>query len=189
MADTVDIEGQLAQLDANRLIKPISTAPLDGRWVLARDPSIKYPQSFHGPWVIASRSDQKSGWSDGDGNEVDPTDWAPLPDPQPEPTKWLPVEGIICIAEITGNGWTDGKGNPVAVSWRWQIFIERSDGSYDEYRECDFTDTLEEAKAKADRRWVDRYHLPVVVRPLDDKVVALRPKPKRLAPPDGPEAA
>lgn len=168
----------------------ISTAPLDGRWILACDPSIKYPQSFHGPWVIATRSDQKSGWADGEGNEVSPTRWSPLPDPQPEPTKWLPVEGKICIEEITGGGWTDGKGKPVTVSWRWIIYIERSDGSIDEYREQDLANTLDEAQATAARRWVDRFHLPVVVRPLGDKIITLTPKPKRLAPPPSdPEAA
>lgn len=169
-------------------VQPISTAPLDGRWVLACDPSIKYPQSFHGPWVIASRSDLESGWADGEGNPVSPTHWAPLPDPQPEPTEWLPAEGTIYIDEITGEGWTS-NGKPTTVSWRWMIYIERLDGTFDKYRETDFANTLEQAQSIADRKWVARHHLPVVVRPLENKVISLKARAKRLPPPSGPEAA
>jgi len=168
--------------------QPIEAAPLDGRWLLVRDPSRKYPVTQHGPWVIASRCDIGSGWCDDEGNEVEPTHWVPLPDPQPEPTKWLPAEGTICIEEITGDGWTS-NGKPVTVSWRWLIYIERPDGSFDEYRDQDLANTLEQAQAIVAQRWTDRYSLPVVVRPLESKVVSLPTRAKRLPPPSGPEAA
>lgn len=150
----------------NQTPRPIAEAPLDGRWILACDPSLKYPRSAHGPWAIATRCDQESGWADGDGNEVSPTLWLPLPDPQPESTKWLPAAGTICVVEITGEGWTS-NGKPVEVPWRWMIYIERPDGSFDEYRDQDLANTFEQALAKAQKYWVDQYHLPVEVRPLE----------------------
>lgn len=156
-------------------MQPIESAPLNGGWILGYEPALKATSWSSAPWVIVTRCDSGSGWSDIDGNGLNPTHWAPLPDPQPEPTKWLPAEGTIRVVEVGADGWTDGKGKPVAVSWRWMVDIERPDGSFDEYRDCDFRETLEQAQAAADR-WAKQYGLPVVTVPLDRKVIPFQPR-------------
>ncbi|HEX2594773.1 MAG TPA: hypothetical protein VHL34_24935 [Rhizomicrobium sp.] len=165
-------------------VQPISTAPLDGRWVLVCDPSIKYPQSFHGPWVIASRSDQDSGWEDGEGNGVSPTLWVPLPDPQPALTDWTPPEGNIIVEK---GQWTRvDTGEPIPGA-AFTISVERSDGSCDSYgwREPSYAPTFDDAMAKA-RRLQERIGLPIIDR--TSTILPFRPRPTS-SPPSGPEAA
>lgn len=140
--------------------QPIDTAVRSDGWILGYDPR-RAEQKFV-PWLALTWDD--AGWVDDEGCACEPTLWSPLPDPQPTPTGWRPPEGVIKVSEITGEGWTS-NGNPVAVPWRWIISIERSDGSYDAYRDCDFRVTREEAEAVG-AKWAEKYHLPVVVEQI-----------------------
>ncbi|KKW93942.1 hypothetical protein YP76_04695 [Sphingobium chungbukense] len=156
--------------------QPIETAPKDGGWILGQvqqEPSDIYRQ----PWAILTWSDGAEvhdfGWYDDDGNRHEPTRWVPLPDPQPFPTGWSPPCGTIRIEEITGEGWTC-NGKPIDVPYRWVVYIEKPDGSYDEYRESWHAATLAEAQARAER-WRAKFGLPIVTVPLDKKVIPFKP--------------
>ncbi|MDB5733195.1 MAG: hypothetical protein JWQ03_3090 [Variovorax sp.] len=154
--------------------QPIETAPLTGGWILGFVGDNEDSQAKRLQWMMLTRSDQKAGWCDDDGNEWSPTIWVPLPDPQPEDSGWRPAAGTIRIVEITGEGWTcDGK--PIEVPYRWTTYVERPDGSMDEYREWWPYATFEEAERRA-TKWQQAFSLPIVVEPLASKVVTLRPQ-------------
>lgn len=160
--------------------QPIETAPKDGGWILGR---IRHEvdDTYRQPWAILSWGDGADahdfGWYDDEGNRQEPTQWVPLPDPQPFPTGWTPPVGTIKIAEITGEGWTC-NGKPVEVPYRWLIYIEKPDGSCDEYREPWHEVTLSAAQRRAER-WSAKFGLPVIIVPLDNKVVSLLPAATR----------
>lgn len=147
--------------------QPIDTAPKDGGWVLGLVQPDGWTDRDWQPWAIVTWGD--SGWYDDDGNPRAPVSWVPLPDPQPKPTGWRPPEGTILVVEITGDGWTS-NGKPIEVSWRWQISVERLDGSHDEYRDYDFRNTRAQADATA-ARWAEKFGLPIKVIPLPSNVV------------------
>ncbi|MGJ8478009.1 hypothetical protein [Sphingobium yanoikuyae] len=149
--------------------QPIDTAPKDGGWILGRvrvDPKNSWQQ----PWVIMTWGD--CGWTDNEGDEHAPIEWVSLPDPQPSPTGWTPPSGTIRICEITGEGWTS-NGQPIKVPYRWEVYIEKPDGSYDEYRESWHDATLEGAQLYA-RKWQQRFGLPIMTVHLDKKILPFR---------------
>jgi len=150
--------------------QPIETAPKDGGWILGHVPKNALAPYNH-PWIILTWGD--SGWMDDDGNGHEPIEWVPLPDPQPALTGWTPPSGTIQIIEITGEGWTR-NGKPIEVPYRWQISIEKADGSYDEYRDIWHAVTSEEAEARA-LKWQAEIGLPIVRVPLDRRVIPFRP--------------
>jgi hypothetical protein len=152
----------------------ITPPPMDGRWILAYDPTLSEFVSSR-PWVLATRCDD--GFHDEGGSGVEVAGWVDLPEPWPKPTGWTPPSGTIRITEITGDGWTC-NGKPVSVSWRWIIDVQKPDGSRDEYRDCDMAVTLEEAEARA-VKWQAKIGLPIVKVPLDRKVVPIRPAATR----------
>lgn len=156
--------------------QPMDTAPKDGGWVLGRVRE-QADDTHWQPWTVVTWSDGAEahdlGWYDDDGNRQEPTQWVPLPDPQPRPTGWTPPVGTIRMEEITGEGWTC-NGQPCEVPWRWAVFIEKPDGSYDEYRETQHEVTFEQAAARA-KRWREKFGLPIVTVSLDQKVVAMLP--------------
>ncbi|PZQ54167.1 MAG: hypothetical protein DI555_13980 [Novosphingobium pentaromativorans] len=155
--------------------QPIETAPKDGGWVLGLVLPDGPTDTNWQPWVQVTWGDD--GWCDDDGCGVEPTAWAPLPDPQPKNTGWTPPTGTIRIVEITGDGWTC-NGKPIAVEWRWLISVEKPDGSYDRYRDTDFAVTHDEAVARA-TRLQNKIGLPIVTVPLEGKVVSLLPELSR----------
>ena len=61
------------------MTRPIDTAPAGDGWILAFDPNWTGTRVLG--WAIVTRTDE--GWADEDGYVVEPTMWAPLPDPQP----------------------------------------------------------------------------------------------------------
>ncbi|WP_103728903.1 hypothetical protein [Novosphingobium sp. HII-3] len=144
--------------------------PMDGRWILAYDPSLSEFRSSR-PWVLATRSDD--GFHDEEGNAVEVAGWEDLPEPRPKDTGWTPPSGTIHIREVTGEGWTS-NGKPVTVNWRWSISVEKPDGSHDQYRDTDFAVTHDEAMARA-MRLQAKIRLPIVTVPLSDRVAILRP--------------
>lgn len=151
--------------------QPIDTAPKDGGWILGHVP-VEPDKSWRQPWMILTWGD--SGWVDAnDYNEQQPVEWVPLPDPQPEPTGWSPVEGIIVLQEITGEGWTC-NGKPCEVPYRWEAYIEKPDGSIDEYRELWHYNTLQQAEGRA-TKWQSQFSLSIVVRTLSSNVVPFKP--------------
>lgn len=151
--------------------QPIDTAPKDGGWILGHIP-VDPDKSWRQPWMILTWGD--NGWMDaGDYNPQEPIEWVPLPDPQPEPTGWTPPSGTIRMQEITGEGWTM-SGQPVEVPWRWMVYIEKSDGSYDEYRDTFHEVTFEDAHERA-MKWREKFGLPIATVSLDKKVVSLLP--------------
>ncbi|MGY2732779.1 hypothetical protein [Sphingomonas sp. UYP23] len=153
--------------------QPIETAPIGDGWILGYDPDLGERQYV--PWLAMTWSD--SGWVDDNGETRAPTLWAPLPDPQPKATGWRPVEGTILILETTGDGWSS-NGKPCAPLWIWSVSIERSDGSYDDYREVDRRMTLSEAEVLA-LRWQAKYGLAIRTVPLGGEIVIFRPKATR----------
>ena len=148
----------------------ISTATPTGGWILGHIPG----RDKHGSssWVPLTMGD--SGWMDEDGNPCTATLWVPLPDPQPAPTGWLPPEGTIHVEQITGEGWTC-NGKPIEVPYRWMVYILRQDGSYDEYRDTYHCVTYPEAERRAGE-WQRKFDLPIEVKFLDPKVVAILPR-------------
>jgi hypothetical protein len=151
--------------------QPIDTAPKNGGWILGHVP-VDPAKPWRQPWMILTWGDE--GWVDAnDYNPQEPVSWVPLPDPQPEPTSWAPAEGTIVMQEITGKGWTC-NGKPCDVPWRWEAYIEKLDGSIDEYRELWHYATIDEAQARA-TKWQQRLSLPIVVRPLPSNVVPFKP--------------
>lgn len=158
--------------------QPMGTAPKNGGWVLGLVLSEgAKPGSGRQPWEHVTWGD--GGWHDDDGNSCEPVAWVPLPDPQPNNTGWMPPEGTIRVVELEAGGWTS-NGKPIEVSWRWMVEIERSDGSRDDYRDCDFRDTQEQAAAVA-ARWAAQFGLPIKVVPLPpvpSNVVQMRRAPQ-----------
>ncbi|MBZ9649411.1 hypothetical protein K9B33_17895 [Sphingobium sp. 3R8] len=150
--------------------QPIDTALKNGGWILGHVPK-NAPYPYNHPWVILTWGDE--GWAEDDGGQHEPIEWLPLPDPQPTPTGWAPASGIIKIAEITGKGWKI-NGQPAEVPWRWEVYIEKPDGSIDDYRELWHYATIDQAQARA-IKWRDKFGLPVVTVSLDQKVVAMLP--------------
>jgi hypothetical protein len=155
--------------------QPIETAPKNGGWVLGLVLLDGPTDTQWQPWVPVTWGDD--GWVDDDYNRQDPKGWVSLPDPQPRPTGWTPPAGTIVIAEITGEGWTC-NGEPMTVKWRWSIFVEKPDGSYDEYRETNFAITHDEAVIRAEKLQA-KIGLPIVTVPLAGKVVPLLPEVTR----------
>lgn len=156
--------------------QPIETAPKDGGWILGLVRQ-EISDTYRQPWAIVTWSDGAEvhdfGWYDDEGNRQEPVQWVPLPDPQPYPTGWTPPSGTIRMEEITGDGWTC-NGEPCVVPWRWVVFIEKADGSYDEYRDTHHEVTLVAAEARAER-WRQKFGLPVVKVSLDRKLIPLFP--------------
>ncbi len=154
--------------------QPIETAPREGGWVLGLVLPGGPTDTHWQPWIPITWGD--NGWVDDDYNRQSPTAWVPLPDPQPRPTGWTPPAGTIKVQEITGEGWTS-NGKPIAVPYRWQVYVELPDGSMDEYREWYPCATRQEADRHA-MKWVESLGLPVVVVPLPPQpsnVIAFRP--------------
>lgn len=153
--------------------QPIESAPKDGGWVLGLVLPDGPTEARWQTWEPVTWSDGpltgNAGWYDDDGCPCQPSAWVPFPDPQPRNTGWTPPTGVIQIAEITGDGWTS-NGKPITVSWRWIIQIEKPDGTFDDYRECDFAVTIDEAEARA-IKWQAKFGLPIVRVPLARKVV------------------
>ena len=153
--------------------QPIASAPIGDGWILGYDPDLGQKQYV--PWLAMTWSD--SGWVDDNGEARAPTLWAHLPDPQPKATGWRAVEGTIVISETSGDGWTS-NGKPCAPLWIWSVSIERTDGSYDDYRETDGRMTLADAEDLA-LRWRVKYGLPIKTVLLDGKIISFRPKATR----------
>lgn len=151
--------------------QPIDTAPKDGGWILGLVRT-EINDTYRQPWAIVSWGDgahcHDFGWYDDEGNRQEPTQWVPLPDPQPFPTGWTPPSGTIYVREITGEGWTS-NGQPIKVPYRWEVYIEKPDGSYDEYRESWHDATLERAHLHA-RRWQQKFGLPIMIVHLDKRI-------------------
>jgi hypothetical protein len=145
----------------------IETAPRDGRWVLGLVLPDGPTKPFDQPWEVVAWGDR--GWHDREYEPVNPARWTPLPDPQPAPTGWKPPEGTIIVEEITGEGWTC-NGSPIEVPWRWYVYIELTDGSYDDHREGIHYVTYIEAERRA-MKWQVDLGLPIKVTSLDPKVV------------------
>lgn len=148
--------------------RDMAAAPVTDGWILGYDPT---RAEYYSAWMAATRCD--SGWCDDHENEVNLTAWVPLPEPHPAPTGWSVPSGTIRVEEITGEGWTC-NGKPIDVPWRWAVYIEKPDGSYDEYRDTDHVATIEAAEARA-LKWRGKLGLPIVIVPLDRKVIPLRP--------------
>jgi hypothetical protein len=153
--------------------QPMNTAPKDGGWVLGLVLPDGPTDTHWQPWKPLTWSDgfwaNDAGWHDDDGNRHEPAAWVPIPDPQPKITGWRPAEGTIYLSELPSKGWTcDGK--PVEVPYRWQVYIERTDGTFDEYRDCAFLIDREAGDARA-ARWAEKFGLPVVVVLLPSNVV------------------
>lgn len=149
--------------------RAMDMAPKDGGWVMAYVP--KLAEQGYTPWLSLTWGDK--GWEDDGSNGHDPSVWFPIPDPQPNPTGWTPAEGEIVMQEITGEGWTCND-KPIAVPYRWEVYIEKLDGSVDEYRELWHYATPEQAEARA-AKWQSQFSLPIVVRPLPSNVVPFKP--------------
>jgi len=156
--------------------REMDRAPKNGGWILGLVRT-EIDDTYRQPWVILTWSDGAEvhdfGWYDDEGIRHEPTLWVPLPDPQPFPTGWEPPCGTIVVAEITGDGWTV-NGKPIEMPYRWMGYIEKTDGSYDEYRETWHAVTLAEAQARAER-WREKFGLPIVTVPLDKKVIPFQP--------------
>lgn len=152
--------------------QPIDTAPKGGAWLLGYVPA---RIEFDVPWMPIAWGDR--GWHDHEHNECDPTLWTPLPNPQPKPTGWRPVEGTILIRESSPDGWTC-NGKPCLAPWLWSVEIQRNDGSFDEYRDYRGCRTLEQAEVEA-LKWQARFGLPITRIPLDGKVIPFRPRVTR----------
>lgn len=156
--------------------QPIDTAPKDGGWILGLVRT-EINDTYRQPWAIVSWGDGADchdfGWYDDEGNRQEPTQWVPLPDPQPFPTGWTPPSGTIYVREITGEGWTC-NGKSIEVPYRWIVYIEKPDGDCDNYREPWHEATVDAAHAFA-ARWRDKFGLPIVTVPLDGKVIPFRP--------------
>lgn len=150
--------------------QPIATATPGPGWILGYVEQLA--ASGYVPWVPLTWSD--NGWRDDNDNRYSPALWVPLPDPQPAPTGWMPPEGVIRIEEITGEGWKIND-KPAEVPWRWSVYILRSDGEYDEYRELWHYVTYAEAEARASM-WAQKLGLPIEVTFLDPKVTPLFPR-------------
>ena len=144
-------------------------AAKDGGWVMGY--VAKLAEQGYMPWLALTWGD--GGWGDDGGNKHDPSVWFPIPDPQPKPTGWAPAEGEIIMQEITGEGWTCND-KPIEVPYRWEVYIEKPDGSIDEYREIWHYATAERAEARA-AKWQGQFNLPIIVRPLPSNVVPFKP--------------
>lgn len=118
---------------------PIDTAPAGDGWILGFVGDDDRPQAKRFPWMVLTRCD--GGWSDGEGYDWMPTLWAPLPDPQPEPTGWRPAEGEVLV-EV---GWLGETRKPI-----WLVSVVTPDGKYDDTREPIIADTSREAVERAD---------------------------------------
>lgn len=174
--EAAKLRAELNRRHAGPTPQPIDTAPKDGGWILGHVRQ-EIDDTYRHPWAILSWGDGAEvhdfGWYDDEGNRHEPTRWVPLPDPQPFPTGWSPPCGTIRIEEITGEGWTM-NGKPIDVPYRWVVYIEKPDGSYDDYRESSHAVTLGEAEVRASR-WREKFGLPIVTVPLDKKVIPFRP--------------
>lgn len=166
---SADPEHLLRSSIASPARQPMDMARKNGGWVLGYVP-FRAEKGFM-PWLAVTWGD--NGWVDDNGDQCDPTCWVPLPDPQPENTGWTPPAGTIRVQEITGEGWTM-NGKPVEVPYRWAVFIEKPDGTYDEYREIDHTVTIEQAQERA-LKWRQKFGLPIETTFLDKKVVPFKP--------------
>lgn len=163
-------------MSAASIPQPMETALKNGGWVLALVLPDGPTDGNWQPWAPVTWSDgfilNDAGWHDDDGNRQEPTAWVPLPDPQPKNTGWRPAAGTIYLAEMDGKGWTC-NGKPVETPYRWQIYIDRPDGTYDEYRDCDLCKTREQADART-ARWAEKFGLPIVVVPLPSNVIPFK---------------
>ncbi|KMS58697.1 hypothetical protein [Sphingobium cupriresistens] len=133
--------------------KPIGAAPDDDRWILGYDPAA----TVGPPWLLVARCD--GGWHDEAFYDANPTMWAPLPDPQPEPTGWRKAEGTIQIIKA----WSKD------IPWLTHLVeVVKPDGSVDNNREPDMATSIEDARRRA-AAWAVKLSLPVVE--VDDKNV------------------
>ncbi|MFC3442752.1 hypothetical protein ACFOKF_16375 [Sphingobium rhizovicinum] len=125
--------------------RPISAAPDDDRWILGYDPTA----TVGPPWLLVARCD--GGWHDEAFHEANPTMWAPLPDPQPEPTGWRRAEGTIRIIKA----WSTD------IPWLTHLVeVIKPDGTPDGEREPDMATGIEDARRRA-TAWAAKLGLPV----------------------------
>jgi hypothetical protein len=132
----------------------IATAPEGDGWILAYEPdrAERLP-----PWRLATRCDE--GWRDEDGYVIAPTMWARCPDPQPSPTGWGQPQGHLRICRA----WSD------QIPWLTHLIeVVKPDGSYDDYRQPEMANSLEDARQRA-TAWGEKLGLPVVE--MDDENV------------------
>lgn len=113
--------------------QPIDTAPTGDGWILGfAGPAERFP------WQPMTRCDE--GWIDDDGLYHTPTHWLPMPDPQPQPTGWSPPRGEIVVEAC----WIGDDRVPMFL-----VSIVGPDGKYDDAREPDFRQTLDQAVTSA----------------------------------------
>jgi hypothetical protein len=127
--------------------RPIETAPADGSWILGFVGEDERPAAKRHPWAILARCD--GGWGDEEGYLWWPTQWVPLPDPQPAPTNYAPPVGTIRIS-----------------FWHimFAVWVELPTGERDEARDHYPCGTLSAARDRA-REWSGRTGLPVIEDP------------------------
>lgn len=133
----------------------MAEAPAGDGWILGLIDQNEHWSAKQQPWVLLTRCDK--GWTDDDGHYFSPRAWALLPDPQPEPTGFRPIDGGYVNYQPAQ--WLH-NGVPVP-EWTWNVILNLSDGEYDWYRdEAHHAGSFGEAKSKA-IKLAAKYGVPV----------------------------